>query len=174
MAIQITDIKFYKSTPSTGSPQNLGGAISAVEILKNQDPANPIFNQIYRDFTDTERNNGAIQYHCFFMKNTHATLTASGIKMWFSAVTPNPETFTRMGLEVNAKTTPARTIANDVTAPAGIDLDTRHNAKSEAIDIPNLAPADYVGIWVSIELRPSSAKYNKDWFEIRIDMTSPA
>lgn len=174
MVIAISDIKFYKSTPSTGSSQNLGGAISAVEIDKNQLPNNPIFNQIFRDFTNNERSNGSRQYHCFFVKNTHATLTATNGKLWFSSVTPNPETYARMGLETNTKTTPAHTIPNDITEPSGIDLDTRHNAKSEAIDLPSLAPNDYVGIWVAIEVRPNSGQYNKDSWEIRIDLTSPA
>ena len=154
---------------------NLGGAINTgAQIQPNMNPASPIFNQIMRDFTNTERRNGAIQYHCFFMKNTHATLTVTGVKLWFSSVTPNPATYARMGLETNAKTTAAHTIANDLTAPSGIDLETRHNAKSEAIDVPNLAPNDYVGIWVAIEVKPNSAVYNKDFFEIRIDMTTPA
>ena len=174
MVVSPSDIRFYKSTPSTGSIQNLGGAISAVEILKNMDSSNPIYNQIFRDFTDTERKNGAFQFHCFFLKNTHATLTVTGGRLWFASVTPNPETYARMGLETNAKTTPAHTITNDISLPAGIDLETRHNAKSESITLPSLAPSDYVGIWVAIECKPSAARYNKDGFEIRCDFVSPA
>lgn len=174
MAVGVTDIKFYKSTPSTGSPQNLGGAISAVEISKNTDASNPIFNQIMRDFTNTERSNGGFQYHCFFMKNTHSTLTLTNGQIWFAAVTPNPDTGIRMGLETNAISTPAHTIPNDTTAPSGIDLGTRHNAQAEALTISSLPAGGYVGIWVAVELDPDAAVYNRDSFIIRCDITTPA
>lgn len=174
MPAAVSDLKFYASTPPTGTSKCLGGAITATEIAKNNDAANPIFNQFFRNFTNTERSNGARQYHCIFLKNTHATLTLTDGRLWFSNVTPNPDTYTRMGLETNAKTTAAHTIANDLTAPSTIDLDTRHNAEDEGIVLPSLAPADYVGIWIAIELRPNAQIYNKDWFAIRINITTPA
>ena len=174
MPVSISQLKFYKSTPSTGSGQNRGGAISAVEIDKNINPASPIWNQIFRDFTNTERNNGSTQYKCIFLKNTHATLTVTNGQIWFSAVTPNPSTYTRMGLETNAISTPAHTIANETTAPSGIDLDTRHNAPGESITLPSIPAGGYVGIWFMIELRPNAAYYAKDWFEVGINITTPA
>lgn len=175
MPIAPSQMIFYASTPATGSSKMLGGAIqTGTVIARNEDPASPIFNAIFRDFTNTERRNGARQYHCIFLKNTHATLSFTNGKIWFSAVTPNPDTYARMGLELNAKTTAARTIANDTTAPSGIDLETRHNAVGESITLPTLAPNDYVAIWIQIELKPNSAIYNKDWFEIRVEGTTPA
>lgn len=175
MPASVSDIKLYASTPATGSSKCLGGAIqTGTELQKNMDISNPIYDQFMRDFTNTERNNGARQYHCFFIKNTHVSLTLTGGKLWFSNVTPNPDTYTRMGLETNAKTTAAHTIANDVTAPSGIDLDTRHNALEEALSLPDLAPNDYVGIWIAIELRPSATTYNKDYFIMRLDIYTPA
>jgi hypothetical protein len=176
MAIGPADIKFYKSLNSSGGNICLGGGIDLVSaaLNKNDDVANPIFNQVFRDFTDSERENGFQQCHCIFVRNEHATLTWTNIKMWFSAVTPNPATFTRMGMDPAGLNNPATTISNVMNEPPGVDLETRHNAESESIALPNLPPNGYVAIWILIELRPNGVNYPKDFFEIRIDGTTAA
>jgi|SRR5215217_7283356 len=179
MPIAVTDMAFFRSTPS-GEPntknQSIGGAISAVQIYPpfNDNPASPTYNRFMRDFGNDDRDEGISQYHCIFLKNKHATLTATQIKVWFSAVTPNPDTYSRMGLDPNPKNTSAVTIPNEWTSPDNVDFDTRHNAPNEAIAFPDLAPNDYKGLWVEIEVKPNSAKYNKDWFEIRVELNTPA
>lgn len=174
VSIVATDIKIYPSTNSSGGDICLGGAINTTaELAKNQDPANPIYNLMFRDFSDDEMQDGAIQYHAGFIKNTHATLPLTVGKLWFAAVTPNPDTVARIGLDPAGKNAPATTISNALTAPSGVDLDTRHNDLAEAIDLPTpLNPGDYIAFWISIELRPNASSYNKDFFQIRIDGTT--
>lgn len=172
MAIQQTNILFYRSANTVGSDICLGGAITATEIPKNQDAANPTFNTILRDFTNAEREDGLIQHKCVFVKNTHATLTATSLRLWFSAVTPDPDTFSRIGLSATGKNAAAVTIPNTYTAPSGVDLDTRHNALDEAIALPDLGPGEYVAFWIRIELRPNAAIYNRDWFQLRLQVTT--
>lgn|SRR5215212_1759388 len=174
MPIAATDIKFYKSTFTNGVTISLGGAIdTSVALGYNQDPSNPIYNQVFRDFTNSERDDGTFQHHAIFVKNTHATLTATVIKLWFSAVTPNPDTLARMGLSGTGKNQDAVTISNIHGTPTGVDFDTRHNDKNEAIVLPDLGPGEYIAFWIRVELRPNSPQYNKDWFQIRIDFNTP-
>lgn len=91
MVIASTDLKLYYSGSPTkngpGGPQ--GGMISSNEVPP-QDIAGgvTIDNTVFEDITNTEALNGKTRYVCLYLKNTHATQTASGIKMWQSNVTP--------------------------------------------------------------------------------------
>lgn len=173
--IVATDIKIYPSTNSSGGDICLGGAINTTaELAKNQNPASPVYNLAFRNFTNTERYNGSIQHHCMYIKNTHASLALTNGKLWFSAVTPSPDTRARMGLDPAGKNASATTISNTTTPPTGVDFDTRHNDADEAIALPTpLNAGDYIAFWVMIELEPNSARYTKDFFQIRIDGNTP-
>lgn len=175
MAIGQNDIQFYKSLFTNGTTISLGGDIdTSAPLAKNQDPAAPLFNQVFRDFTNAERTSGTLQSHAIFLKNNHATLTATNVRLWFAAVTPAPDTVARLGLSGTGKNAACVTIANIHGIPSGVDLDTRHNDLSEAIVIPDLAPSDYIGFWIRVELRPNAAIYNKDWLQVRVNLDSPA
>ena len=94
MVIASTDLKLYYSGTATkngpGGPQ--GGMISS-----NAVPAQTIAggitidNTVFEDITNSEAMNGKTRYVCLYLKNTHATQTATSIKMWQSSVTPGQD-----------------------------------------------------------------------------------
>jgi len=94
MVIAPTDLKFYYSGSTSkngpGGPQ--GGIIST-----NAVPAQTISggvavdNTVFEDITNSEAMNGKNRYVCLYLKNTHATQTASNIKLWQSSVTPGED-----------------------------------------------------------------------------------
>lgn len=95
MVIAPTDLKLYysgsasKSAP--GGPQ--GGIISSVQVpTQTLSGGVTIDNTMFADITDSEARNGKTRYACFYLKNTHATQTASNIRVYQSSVTPGKDT----------------------------------------------------------------------------------
>jgi hypothetical protein len=95
MAILSTDLKlFYSGTSGKsgpGGPQ--GGVISSVQVpVQTLSGGVTIDNTMFEDVTNSEAANGKTRYACFYLKNTHATLTASNIRAYQSSVTPGRDT----------------------------------------------------------------------------------
>lgn len=99
MVIASTDLKlFYSGTASKNGPGGPQGGV----ISTNQVPAQTlsggiaIDNTVFADISNSEAMNGKTRYVCLYLKNTHATQTASNIKIWHSSITPGQDTI-RMG-----------------------------------------------------------------------------
>jgi len=95
MAILSTDLQLYYSGLSgksgPGGPQ--GGVISTVQVpVQTLAGGVTIDNTMFEDVTNSEAQNGKTRYACFYLKNTHATLTASNIRVYQSSVTPGQDT----------------------------------------------------------------------------------
>lgn len=95
MVIAITDLKLYYSGSSSkngpGGPQ--GGVIST-----NQVPAQTLTggvsldNTVFEDVTSQEAASGKTRYACLYLKNTHATQTATNVRLYQSSITPGRDT----------------------------------------------------------------------------------
>lgn len=107
MTIAITDLKFFYSgsaTKSTGDGDQ-GGPISSVQILEQVLTTTPfVKNTEWNDVTSVNRIAGVTQYRCFYLKNGHATQTATNVKCYKSPVVPQPDTISLgySGAAVNA------------------------------------------------------------------------
>jgi hypothetical protein len=99
MVIAKTDLKLYYSGSASkagpGGPQ--GGVISSVQVpVQTLAGTVTIANTVFTDITNQQSHNGLTRYACLYLKNTHATQTATSIKMWQSSVTPGRDTI-RLG-----------------------------------------------------------------------------
>lgn len=95
MAILTTDLKLFYSGTATkngpGGPQ--GGVISSNQVpVQKLATGVTIDNTMFEDVTNSEASNGKTRYACFYLKNTHATLTATNIRVYQSSVTPGQDT----------------------------------------------------------------------------------
>lgn len=95
MVIAPTDLKLYYSGSASksgpGGPQ--GGIISSVQVpVQTLAGGVTIDNTMFEDITDSQARNGKTRYACFYLKNTHATQTASNIRVYQSSVTPGRDT----------------------------------------------------------------------------------
>ena len=94
MVISANQIKLFYSGTATkngpGGPQ--GGVISSNSVNEQtlQSGVN-IDETIFRDVTDAQARSGDVRYFCGYWKNTHATQTATNLKMWQSSVTPGQD-----------------------------------------------------------------------------------
>ena len=91
MPIISTDIKYRVSGGSSNTLQaaSIGGAISSTT-----DASSAIFD----DVTSGKAAAGDTEFRCLYVKKTHATLTALGVRLWVLANTPSPDTDVSIGL----------------------------------------------------------------------------
>lgn len=114
MTIAVTDLKFYYSGGASNSDPNgdQGGTISSVQVPEQILSTTPfVKNTMFNNVSSTLRISGVTQYHCFYLKNTHATQTASNIKMYKSPVTVMPDTL-NIGYSGNAVNTPEQLLTS--------------------------------------------------------------
>lgn len=94
MVIAATDIKLhYSGTASKNGPGGPQGGVISTNFVAQQDIAGGITidETIFKDVTTTQAKNGEVRYFGGYWKNTHATQTATAIKMWQSALTPGQD-----------------------------------------------------------------------------------
>jgi hypothetical protein len=135
MTIAVTDLKFYLSGGASNADPggDQGGTISSVQVPEQILSTTPfVKNTMFNDVSSTNRIAGITQYRCFYLKNTHATQTASNIKMFKNPITNMPDTVS-IGYSGNAVNTPEQLITATtskvydvaVTTSDGVLNDTR-------------------------------------------------
>lgn len=91
MVIPLTDMKFFYSggASKNNAQGDQGGVISSVQILDQELTTTPFaLGTIFKDINRTQRLNGLRKYAAVYLKNTHATQTATEIKVFKTAKTP--------------------------------------------------------------------------------------
>jgi hypothetical protein len=162
MPIVDADIKFYLSGGAANADPNaaLGGAISSVEIVDNT------LSNLFDRVTGAESAAGDTEYRCFFVKNTHATLTYQGAKIYIDTNTPSPDT----SIEISVATetgSPVQTIANEGAAPSGQSF-SAPASEGAALSIGDLAPGVTKGIWVKRIVNAGAGAYASDSVIIKV------
>lgn len=154
MSIAPSDIAKMLSTTS-GSAGNttaqanpnlaLGKWLSTTAIVDNTN------DNAYDDLSASDNVNLVVDYRGFFLLNNHATLTATGGKLWL----PTPSNGAVLALSVDTTgavakgsgTAQMKQIANETTAPASQTFSTP-TTQGAGITVPDLAPGQCVGVWL--------------------------
>lgn len=94
MPVPSSDMKlYYSGGASKATPDgNQGGAISSIAVF-DQDltVTNLTAQTMWKNVTFDERMSGSKKYHCFYLKNSNATNTATAIKLYIDADTTGPD-----------------------------------------------------------------------------------
>jgi hypothetical protein len=150
MAIVAADIEFRMSGGAANTDVNaaLGGAMSTVGgglIATN------VLNNDMDDMTSAEAAAGRIIYHCYFLKNTHSTLSTLVGRVYFSSLTNSATTEVDMAIAGEAKNTAAETVTPETSAPAGESF-TRPTNYAGGLSVVDLATNDYKGLWIKYDM----------------------
>lgn len=137
-----TEIKNYLSGGVGNSNPNisLGGVASSTVVVDNT------LNNLFAYAPASESLIGSTKYRAFFVKNTHATLTAIDTVIYISTNTPSLTTDVKIAL-ANETGSPIELITNEDTAPAIVTFSTASGVLN-ALSIGDLAPGETKGIWV--------------------------
>lgn len=158
MPIVASDIKYKLSGGASNADPllSLGGAISTADA-----PAG-----IFDDVASAEAAAGDTEYRCVYVKNTHATLTYQGAKIWIQTQTPSADTDVAIALGGEGLNGTAETVANENTAPVG-ETFSAPSSFAGGLTIGNLAPGDSYPVWVRRTVTAAAAVAS-DSFTLRV------
>lgn len=158
MPIVASDIKYKLSGGAANADPllALGGAISSVDAAAT----------IFDDVSSVEATAGDIEYRCVYVKNTHATLTALGTKIWIQTQTPSVDTDVAIALGGEGLNGTAETVANENTAPVG-ETFSAPSSFAGGLTIGDLAPGAYYPVWVRRTVNAAAAVF-ADSFTLRV------
>ena len=164
MPITSTDLKFHLSGGAANSDPNaaLGGAISTTQIV------DATVANLFDNVSSAESAAGDTEYRCFYVKNTHATLTLQAAKVYIQTNTPSAETSAEIGLGTSAVNGTEQTVANESTAPSGVTFSTAAGS-GNALSIGNIPAGQHKAIWLKRIVNAAAAAYNSDSVIIRVE-----
>lgn len=156
MPIIATDIVFRLSggAANASGDDSLGGVISANVVSSS---VNALFDYV----TGDESAAGDIEYRCIYVRNSHASLTLYGAKVWISSNTPSADTSVSIGLGTAAINGTEQTVANENTAPTSVVFSLAAN-EAGSLSIGDLAPGAHKAIWVRRTVTAGAAAFNND------------
>jgi len=136
---------------------------ASLPVIYTQDTTS-IANQLNKVFDSVSAANslvGKISYRCLYVKNAHATLTASGVKAFIAQLTTGPDEI-EIGLDPagignGSSTGVATTIANETTAPAGVTFSSPTAAISGLQPgAGSLTPGQVFALWEKRTVVPNT------------------
>lgn len=119
MPVPATDMKlYYSGGASKATPDgNQGGTISSVALVDQDLTATTLTTQtMWKNVTFDERMNGVKKYHCFYLKNSNGTNTATSIKLYIDADTIGPDKI-KLGYAGTVPNTPEQSLGGASLQP---------------------------------------------------------
>jgi hypothetical protein len=164
MPITSTDLKFHLSGGAANSDPNaaLGGAISTTQIV------DATVANLFDNVSSAESAVGDTEYRCFYVKNTHATLTLQVAKVYIQTNTPSADTSAEIGLGTSAVNGTEQTVANESTAPSAVTFSSAAGS-GNALSIGNIPAGQHKAIWLKRIVNAAAAAYNSDSVIIRVE-----
>ncbi|MEQ1704405.1 MAG: hypothetical protein ABL867_00360 [Rickettsiales bacterium] len=164
MPITSTDLKFHLSGGAANSDPNaaLGGAISTTQIV------DATVANLFDNVSSAESAAGDTEYRCFYVKNTHATLTLQAAKVYIQTNTPSADTSAEIGLGTSAVNGTEQTVANESTAPSAVTFSSAAGS-GNALSIGNIPAGQHKAIWLKRIVNAAAAAYNSDSVIIRVE-----
>lgn len=164
MAIVAADIKFYLSGGGGNTDPNaaLGGVISTTVITAAT--LHNLFDQVSGD----EAAAGDTEYRCFYVKNTHGSLSLQNAVIWIQTQTPSTDSIVAIALAGEGLNATAETVANESTAPVGESF-TSPSSKGTGLSLGTMAAGQRYAIWVRRVISVAAAAYDADSVVIRVE-----
>lgn len=164
MPIVSGDIDFRLSGGAANSDPNaaLGGAKSSVEIVAAT--LHNLFDQVSGD----ESAAGDIEYRCFYVHNSHGSLSLQNAVVWISSNTSSGDTTAAIALAGEGLNATAETVANENTAPAGESF-TSPSTKGTGLSLGTIPAGQHYAIWVRRTVSAAAAAFNSDTMTIRVE-----
>lgn len=154
MAIVAADIKMRLSTQAgaAGNATASTPAASTGKYMSTTDIVDNTLDNLLRDITAAEDEAGITVYRCFFIYNSHATLTYKLAKVWFASQQAGGADVT-MGLDpagvvtYNQAGAQAAAPVNELTAPVGVAFTNPIN-EAGSLAIGDIAIQKCQAVWV--------------------------
>lgn len=166
MPINSANLVYYLSGGTNNSNPNasLGGVRSTTTVGGG-------INNLFDDVTGTESTAGMVDYRCIYFRNQDSD--ADGLMnpvVWISSNTPSSSSEIYIGIGSGGKNATAVTIANELTAPAGVSF-SYPSTKGTALALPSqpYVQNDYVAIWIKRVITALAPSASSDPATIRVE-----
>lgn len=107
-------------------------------------------NETFDNISSGESFAGDVEYRCYYVKNTHSTDTAYGVKIWIQDQPVGADSLAigldPAGVGDGSSTGVATTIGNESTAPAGVTFSTPAS-QGAGLLLGDLAPGECGAFW---------------------------
>ena len=155
MPIISTDIKLRLSGGAANSnvSLSLGGAKSSVEVVS------AALHNLFDKVSSAEATAGSVEYRCIYVHNGHGTLDLEDARVFIPNNTPSADTTLAVGLGTAAVNATEQTVANEVTAPAGVSF-SEPSTYAAGLAIGNLAAGAHKAIWLRRTITAGAAAVN--------------
>lgn len=154
MAITSSDVVFYYSI-KTGAAGDSGAGTAGGSLGKyvSQTAAAAGANGLFDDISGAENAASTVDYRCVFIRNNHATLTATSVTVYLSAEVGGGASIAIAldNVATSAKgssSAQADQIANETTAPTAVGSFSSPTTDGTGLSVGSLAPGQVKAIWV--------------------------
>lgn len=161
MPIQVSEVKFYKST------DNLGGAITGDEV--NSGTLHDLFDIVGSDGAT----GGEINYRCIYLANLNGTLEFKDVVAFIAANTPSNGTSIEVGVGSADAGGVEQTIPNELTAPVDVTFSTAIDYDN-GIALGSIPFSSHKAIWIKRIVNAGTSAYSNDNATITIQGDSLA
>ena len=121
------------------------GDVSNTVTIANRD------NNLFDDVSKAQALAGDVNYRCVYLKNTHASDTATGVAVWINQDSLGADTISigadPAGIGNGTSTGVATTIVNEATAPAGVTF-SQPLSEGAALALGNFTFGTGIAIWI--------------------------
>ena len=150
MPILASEIQFFKSTAvGSDSIPSLGGAITTNQITDG------LLNDLFDDVSAAESTTGRTEYRCIYIQNKNAGgLVLQLAELFIDTNAPNANVNCAIGLDPAGANAVATTIADEVTAPAGVVF-TEPDSLSQ-LALGDLAQDEFYAFWIRRTVSPGA------------------
>lgn len=173
MPITATEILFKYSVVAAAGNTTAGTASGSLgdQISTTQIP-DATLNNLFDNISGDENAASVVDYRCYFVHNNHGSLAWETVKVWLSSEVAGGAS-AAIGLDpagvtaVGANSAQAATIANELTAPAGVTF-TAPTTKVGGLTIGNIPAGSVAAIWVR-RTAANTAALDNDGVTIRCE-----
>lgn len=156
MAIVAGDI-LYKFSVKTGSAGNstAGSAAGSLgKYISTTQLTDATLNNLFDDVTGDENAASDVEYRCFFVHNSHGSLTWQNVVVWLSAEVSGGTSITiaiddTAASAIGASSAQADEIADESTAPgSGVGSFSGPTSKGTGLSLGSIAAGSCRAVWV--------------------------
>jgi|SRR5215510_624103 len=164
MAILNTDIVYRLSGGASNTDPNaaLGGAISTTAITDNT------LNNLWDNVSGDEGSAGDTEYRCFYVRNSHASLTLQSPMIWISSNTTSSSDEVDIGLGSSAVNGTEQSVANESTAPTSVTF-SHPTTKAGGIALGNIPNGQHRAIWVKRIVTGGAGAIDNNAYNITVE-----
>ena len=179
MPIASTDIVFnYSTTSGSAGDTTAGTANGSLGKYVSTTAVATGANGLFDDISGAENAASTVDYRCVFIRNNHATLTATAVTVYVSAEVAGGANVAIAldNIATSAKgasAAQAAQIANETATPTGVGAFSTPTTDGGGLSVGTLAPGQVKGIWVR-RTATNSPAINNDGFTLAASFDTPA